>query len=175
MANTNLLITAAGPDKIGFVEELTRALVEHGANIEESRMARLAGDFAALVLVSIPPENIKSLRDDLMRLRGSSVEVSLRKVVSSGVSEFRDYRLCALSVEGADHEGIIQGIAHVLTSLGVNIAELESDVTQAPESGAPLFNMRAKLQVPPSLGQTDLEKKLRRAAEQMAVTIALIA
>ncbi|MFB3906718.1 MAG: hypothetical protein ACE15E_25050 [Acidobacteriota bacterium] len=41
MNNAKLLITAVGPDRVGFVDEITGVpgvLVSHGANVEESRM-----------------------------------------------------------------------------------------------------------------------------------------
>ncbi len=173
MSKTMLLVTAAGPDRIGFVDELTDVLVKHGANIEESRMARLAGDFAALVLVSVSSDRVPPLKDGLSKLQSRSVEIGVRNVAEPGATGFLDYRSCRISVRGADHEGIIQSIAHTLRGLGVNIAELESDVDQAPESGAPLFNMRASLQVPPALSQNRLEEELRRAAEQLSVAIEL--
>jgi len=173
MNKTMLLVTAAGPDRIGFVDELTDVLVKHGANIEESRMARLAGDFAALVLVSDSPDHVARLKDGLEELRSSFVEIGVRDVAAEGATSFLGYRPYGISVRGADHEGIIQSIAHTLRGLGVNIAELESEVDQAPESGAPLFNMKASLQVPPELSQDRLEEELRRAGEQMSVAIQL--
>ena len=173
MDKTMLLVTAAGPDRIGFVDELTNVLVRNGANIEESRMARLAGDFAALVLVSVSPERVQGLKGGLADLRSPSVEIAVRGVAAPEATGFRDYVSCGISVRGADHEGIIQSIAHTLRSLGVNIAELESDVNQAPESGAPLFNMKATLQVPPGMTLERLEEELRHAGEQMSVEIEL--
>ncbi len=174
MSKKTLLVTAAGPDRIGFVDELTNILVKHGANIEESRMARLAGDFAALVLISIPSNRLEKLQRGLKELAESSVEIGFREVAAPDATGVGPYRPCTIRVRGADHEGIIQAVAHALRSLGVNISELESDVGQAPESGIPLFNMKAALQVPPHLSQEQLEEELRRVAEQMSVAIELV-
>ncbi len=173
MSKKMLLLTAAGPDRIGFVDELTAVLVKHGANIEESRMARLAGDFAALVLISIPSGRLEELQRGLTQLGQSSVEIGFREVAAPDATGVGPYRPCTISVRGADHEGIIRAVAHALRGLGVNIAELESDVGQAPESGIPLFNMKANLQVPPQLSQAQLEEELRRVGEQMSVAIEL--
>lgn len=38
-----LVVTAVGPDRPGLVSNLTKRVLESGGNVEESRMARLAG------------------------------------------------------------------------------------------------------------------------------------
>jgi glycine cleavage system regulatory protein len=40
MAKVYLVVTAVGRDKRGTVEKITNVVVEHHANIEESKMAR---------------------------------------------------------------------------------------------------------------------------------------
>ena len=52
----NFVLTVTGPDRIGIVERVTGLLFEHGGNVETSRMARLGGEFAILMLVSMPEE-----------------------------------------------------------------------------------------------------------------------
>ena len=48
----NFVLTVTGPDRIGIVERVTGLLFERGANVETSRMARLGGEFAMLLLVA---------------------------------------------------------------------------------------------------------------------------
>jgi glycine cleavage system transcriptional repressor len=172
MNRARLLVTAAGPDRIGFVDEITGVLLHHGANIEESRMARLAGDFAALMLVTLNEEQVELLLKALESLRSRAMDVSARRLL--GQPElFREYRVYLISVTGADHEGIIRNIAHELTQMGINIAELESDVDNAPTTGTPLFNMKAVLQVPPDLAISEVRASLSRTAAEMSVSILL--
>lgn len=54
MKKKYLLLTAIGEDRPGIVERITRRIVNYAGNIEESRTARLGGEFAAFFLVSIP-------------------------------------------------------------------------------------------------------------------------
>ncbi|RPJ59399.1 MAG: hypothetical protein EHM23_14235 [Acidobacteria bacterium] len=171
MNNAKLLVTAVGPDRVGFVDEITGVLVAHGANVDESRMARLTGEFAALLLIQVPENKVDQLTRDLDKLR--RMEVWMRRVSADQSSLFQDYRLYTLAVNGADHEGIIKTMAHTLNQLGINIAELESDVVYAPETGSPLFNMRAILQVPPDLKIEAVEESLRGAGEEMCVSVQL--
>lgn len=171
MNNAKLLVTAVGPDRVGFVDEITGVLVAHGANVEESRMARLTGEFAALLLIQVPQNKVDELTRELDRLR--RMEVWIRPVPPDQSRALQDYRLYTLAVNGADHEGIIKTIAHTLNQLGINIAELESDVVYAPTTGSPLFNMRAVLQVPPDLKIETVQESLRGAGEEMCVSVQL--
>ena len=57
----NLVVTAIGPDKRGTVEKITDVMVEHHANIEESKMQRLGGEFAVIMLLSLPSENLDKI------------------------------------------------------------------------------------------------------------------
>ena len=50
----NIVFTLTGTDRTGLVEEITKLLLDLGGNVETSRMARLGGEFAVLMLVSIP-------------------------------------------------------------------------------------------------------------------------
>ncbi len=47
-----LVLTAVGPDRPGLVSEISSMVLSAGANLEDSRMAILGGEFALLVLVS---------------------------------------------------------------------------------------------------------------------------
>ena len=64
----NFVLTLTGPDRIGIVDEVTGLLLERGGNVETSRMARLGGEFAVLMLVSMPADRYSGLDDDLGRL-----------------------------------------------------------------------------------------------------------
>ncbi|MGD0769134.1 MAG: ACT domain-containing protein [Tepidisphaeraceae bacterium] len=48
---SQLIITAVGPDRPGIVGELTAHLHAGGANILDSRMVNLRGEFAMLILL----------------------------------------------------------------------------------------------------------------------------
>jgi glycine cleavage system regulatory protein len=49
----------------------------------------------------------------------------------------------------------------VLAHHGVNIEELETEVTSAPMSGETLFHALARLRIPPTLGAEDLRRGSR--------------
>jgi glycine cleavage system transcriptional repressor len=169
-----VLVTAVGPDRIGLVDRITEVLLRRGGNIEESRMARLAGDFAALILVSVPDSELQDLDRDLNGLGEEALEITTRRLRPVESASFEGYLPLMVAVTGADHEGIIRNVAQVLHRLKVNIAELESEVVNAPTTGTPLFNMKARLQVPPDLPLVVLENELRQAGEELGVLVEVI-
>src|SRR3954453_6984307 len=62
---SQFVLTLPGPDQIGIVDRVTGLLLDRGGNVETSRMARLGGEFAILMLVSMPAEQFDGLEMDL--------------------------------------------------------------------------------------------------------------
>ena len=57
----HIIISALGPDRPGIVSELSKIITNSNANISESRMIRLGGDFTMMILASTTQENIDLL------------------------------------------------------------------------------------------------------------------
>src|SRR5688500_1348125 len=72
-----LVLTLIGLDKPGLVKAISDAAARHGANWEASRMARLGGKFAGLLLVTLEPARVDALQRDLEALS----ELGLKVVV----------------------------------------------------------------------------------------------
>ena len=75
---TDVVFSLTGPDRVGIVEEVTAILLDLGGNVGPSRMARLGGEFAILMLVSMPDTSPASLDDSLTRLTAEGYAVSAR-------------------------------------------------------------------------------------------------
>jgi len=54
--NVSLVLTVIGPDRPGLVESLSQAIAQQEGNWLESRMARMAGQFAGILRVNIEEE-----------------------------------------------------------------------------------------------------------------------
>ena len=65
MSEDYLVLTAVGTDRPGIVAELTALLAERGANVADSRMAVLGGEFALMMLVSAPAARLAEARGDV--------------------------------------------------------------------------------------------------------------
>ncbi|HWT81007.1 MAG TPA: ACT domain-containing protein [Candidatus Methylomirabilis sp.] len=165
------VLTLTGPDRIGFVENVTGLLLERGGNVETSRMARLGGEFAILMLVSMPAEQFSSLENDLEILAGSGHKVTTTPAEQTYAEAYPGWLPYRIEVQGADHEGIIHEIAHYLSEQGISIEAADSESTPAPTSGVPLFAMMARVIVPPNLSRRAWEAGLEEIGDRMNLDI----
>lgn len=165
------VLTLTGPDRVGIVEEVTRTLLDLGANVEASRMARLGGEFAMLVLVSMPAEALDSLADAAARLRERGFKVTTSVTGPADEEPHPGWLSYRIEVEGADHEGIVHDIAAGLAKKGITIDSAETSTELAPHSGAPLFNMSAVVVVAPGLDEEEWISSLRETARSANVDV----
>merc|ERR1712023_124556 len=90
------------------------------------------------MLVEVPQDKVSALTDKLQNMKDLSASVSLVKgdsQPSSPPSYTIGYQ-GALTLEGADDQGIIHKVTKILSANGLNIDEL------APGGSAVLFKMR---------------------------------
>jgi glycine cleavage system regulatory protein len=168
---TSLVLTCIGPDRHGLVEALARAVADHDGNWVESRMARLAGKFAGVLRVDLPEERAKALRTALEALSASGLRIH---VETSRDEERRSpSRLVKLALVGRDRPGIVRDVSRVLAAHAVNVDELETECTSAPESGEPLFQASATLHVPQDLATESLRAALEEIANDLMVDVVL--
>ena len=71
------VLTLTGRDRIGFVDEMTGLVLQHGGNVETSRMIRLGGEFAILMLVAMPADQFSGLEHDLEGLAARGYKVTM--------------------------------------------------------------------------------------------------
>ncbi|MGD2038439.1 MAG: ACT domain-containing protein [Desulfobacterales bacterium] len=171
MSKVYLVVTVVGRDKRGTVEKITDVVVAHHANIEESKMARLGGEFAVIMLLSLSDENQDRIITGFEDLQTHGLVITCSATDFSRLQKFRNYVPYEISVAGADHEGIVNHIARYLASEQINIEEMDTTVTHAPNTGTPLFAMSAEVQAPPQLSLGQLRKKLEKVGERLDVDI----
>ena len=165
----SLVMTLIGRDRPGLVEAVAAIVDARGGNWEESRMVQLAGQFAGLLRVEAPAEELGALESALRAIDGLSVIVARE----ADEAARDDARLLDLEVVGQDHGGIVRGLSAALAASGVNVEELESDVVDAPMSGERLFQARARLRAPAALTVDELRSRLERVAADLIVEVSL--
>ncbi|MDO8964411.1 MAG: ACT domain-containing protein [Coriobacteriia bacterium] len=168
----NIVLTLTGPDRIGVVEEATRVLLGLEGNIENSRMVHLGGEFAILALVSLPEVHIVALERAFAQMVGQGYKLTVTATEKAEPVAAAQYRI---EVEGADHEGIINGIARAISQLGISIETMDTATSEAPVSGAPLFSMNALVAVPRDLTGPDWRAELSAAAADADVDLSITA
>lgn len=171
MSKEYLVVTIIGPDRRGLVAKITEEIVAQNANIEESHMARLGGEFAVIMLLSISDGNKKVLLAGLEKLNGDQVKVFIQETDLSRIKVFEGFVPYQISVIGADHEGIVHRVTEYLAEQHIQVDEMETHVTQAPVTGTPLFSMQAEVQAPPEISLPQLRDKLEDLGDQLGVDI----
>ena len=165
----NLVLTFTSPDRPGIVEDLTRAIVMHGGNWEESRLARLCGDFAGIARISVDVSQVDALCESLQKLSSKELAVFVKR--TEALPQPEGWPTAELVCSGADHEGIVSSLAARLALLGINVEEMETTVLPAPTTGTPLFQLHCRIQIPPSCDTTQLRTDLDELERELAVEI----
>jgi glycine cleavage system transcriptional repressor len=174
--SANIVLTLTGKDRVGIVEELTRLLLNLDGNVETSRMARLGGEFAVLMLVALPAEHRAQLEQDLHGLEAQGYKLTTNQTDLQAAEALSGWVAYQIEVSGADHEGIIHDITQALSKRGITIESMETGTRPAPNSGTPLFAMTAVVLAPPAVDpqawQTELEETGERLNVEVTVTAA---
>jgi glycine cleavage system transcriptional repressor len=160
-----IVLTLTGHDRVGIVKEITNVLVKRGGNVENSRMARLGGEFAMLALIAVDEKDLAALEADFQKLRDEGFQLTLLQTEDAGWLPYR------IEVLGADHEGIIYEIAQQLAQQGINFEDVETTTAPAPMSGTPLFKMQATVLVPPALTFNKWSDALDEIGDKLNVTV----
>jgi glycine cleavage system transcriptional repressor len=167
----NLVITLTGPDQVGLVERFTKLVLEYHGNVDASRMARLGGVFAILMLVSVPEEDFDALRTHIRGLRKEGYKLTTNETEQSDSQQYAGWMPYELALRGADHEGILHGVTQYLAEWGINIETMDTNMVKAPMSGIPLFMMEGIVVVPPGLKTQEWREGLEEIADRLIVEI----
>lgn len=166
----HLVLTVIAQDQPGLVERLAKCVADHGGNWLESRMARMAGQFAGILRVAVPPQARDALVESLQALDSQGIRVLF---ADSGTEPSCTWRPILLELVGNDRPGIVRDITRVLAEQGVNLENLLTDVSPAPMSGDPLFHAEALLAVPLALSLDTLKSQLETLADDLMVELNL--
>lgn len=163
---SQLILTAVGPDRAGIVGELTSHLAAAGANILDSRMVNLRGQFALMVLVEVEADAAEALARDLPeRARAMGLQLTVTPQADTPPRvEGLSYKLKTYSM---DQPGIVARLTSLLRSFGVNIEELSAWQESAPFAGSPLFLCEITLTVPPKVAIATLRTELAKVCNDL--------
>jgi glycine cleavage system regulatory protein len=161
----SVVLTVIGPDRPGLVRALATAVAAHGGSWLESRMARLAGQFAGIVLVDAPD----SLLTALQGLEKEGLRILAQDAAPPATPPGGERLI--LEVVGNDRPGIVRDVTQVLAECGVNIEELTTDVTSASFSGETMFKAVATLRAPSPQAVEAARAGLERLGNELMVDV----
>lgn len=165
---TSLVLTLLGPDRAGLVKSLAEVVKAHQGNWQESRMVHLAGQFAGLVHISVPQEQVATLTQALQQQQDQGLHILVQQ--SQGDLTRRVTPL-TLELIGLDRPGIIHDITQQLAKLNVNIEELESEQRAAPMSNEMLFYAQLKLGLPQGISAEQVQEAFETMDDPLTVDL----
>jgi glycine cleavage system transcriptional repressor len=164
------ILTAIGADRPGLVEEVSEFVFSRGGNIEDSRMVNLRGQFAMMVLVGGTGELLERLKRELGELsRSSTLHIELHEAHETGTGAAGQSLPFRLTGTAIDQPGLVHRVAHVLREMHVNIESLDTRLTPAPYTGAPMFEMELILSVPKATSLSQLRQNIARLCDELNV------
>jgi len=173
--STSIVLTLTGPDRVGIVEDVTKALLDVGANVETSRMSRLGGEFAVLMLATVPEAQAHAVEPAMQTLVDEGYKLTCGVTKESYDEAHVGWAPYRVEVNGADHEGIVHDIARVLSQQGISIESAETGTTMASVSGTQLFSMTALVMVPPDISDGSWMEQVAEAGANSNVDVEVTA
>ena len=165
---SDLVMTVLGNDRPGLVNSLADTVASHGGNWLESRMARLAGQFAGIVRIECPSETADALINELQTPGNSGLTIL---AVRQQAQEPLPRRTLAVEVVGNDRPGIVRELSAAVASSGGNIEELTTGLESAPMSGQPMFRAHGVISIPENAEPAALTAAIESLGNDLTVDI----
>lgn len=157
-----MVLTVIAEDRPGLVETLAELIADNGGNWIDSEMARLGGEFAGILRISLPEDRIENLTTGLEGLSQQGITVTIRRNATSPV--MAGGQRAQIDLTGQDHSGIVLEATRVLSEYNVNVDHLHTAVFKGSMTGEHMFSAQIEVMLP---GDLDIEI-LRNAMEDIA-------
>lgn len=167
---TTYVLTAIGVDRPGLVSALAAVVDEHHGSWVDSQMSLLAGMFAGIVEVELPPQSVPGLLESLPRLEG---EVGLTVTATPSQEQHlgEDAPVLHLHLLGQDRRGMVREVSSALASTGATVDGLRSWTREAPEGGGLLFEAEVEARLTARAEIAAVREALERIAAELMVDI----
>lgn len=145
-----LVVSAVGEDRIGLVNELSRAIMDCNCQIVDSRMSVLGGEFTAIMLIHGNWNTLAKLEVQLERLE-QSLGMTVVTKRTGGQSPRGDILPYAVEVIAMEQRGIVNSLANFFSSRSINIEEMLTRSYRAPHTSTPMFAVNITIGIPASV------------------------
>ena len=173
-----VVVSAFGPDRPGIVATVTGVLVDHRANLADTAMTNLAGQFAMVLVVEVPGEQRAEVLEAALAEHTAALGLT---VVVRPLPDDEDRAAddgtatggssWAVSVYGADRPGIVHRVATLLADAGANVVDLSTRTVGA--AGALAYVMLLEVTLPSGTDADVLDAALQRLGAELGVEIHL--
>lgn len=165
-----LILSIVGSDRPGLTQALAAAVLSAGGNWLESHLSRLGGLYVGSVLIELDTDSVDALRAAISEVDSQGLEVRISPAVEEAEAAGATVQF---TLVGQDRSGIVHQVTAVLSRLDANIEDFDTHISVEAHSGAPLFNMDARLRLPPTLSAEAVQAALEEISAEIMVDISL--
>jgi glycine cleavage system transcriptional repressor len=166
-------IFVIGRDSTGIVADITKALFELGANINDSSHTIIGNQFAMLLLISADSGcdtgKVQHYFKGISEKRGLIVHVHQLKEQDIQRKGSDPGQLCVIHLYGADKPGIVYQVTNLLATNKVNITDLSTRRFGSDKN--PIYIMYLEAEVPYDVDTKKLGQELNKLASDLNVEI----
>ena len=170
------IMTAFGKDRPGIVADVSQIIYDNGCNLEDSTMTLLEDEFTIMLLFAGHEDGSleKNLLNDCRRLeKEKGITAYIKALSAAKTAPKKAFSRPTIHVEGPDQAGIVYKTSRYLADNQVNIVNLNTRMTQAPESGMVIYTMDIDIELPEGLSLEKLDEGLDRVRDELHLDIAL--
>jgi glycine cleavage system transcriptional repressor len=165
-------VTAVGSDRPGIVAAVTKVLVDHDCNLEDTSMSILRGHFAMMLVVAGPETmGATALEQSLVQSTMAFDLVVAVRQIDDDVPASPEGDSWTVAVYGADRPGIVHDVTALLADLGVNVVDLTTRVIGDRER--PVYAMVLEVTLPGAVAASDVAARLEATAADLGVECSL--
>lgn len=169
------LLTGFGRDRPGMVAAVSRLLLDLGANLEDTSMTRLGGQFAMLMLLSDGdiPLSVATIETAIAsrQVELGALDLHLRVSEVEGQEDYSDVESerYLIRVAGADRPGIVCSVTSYLADRNINIVDVSSRRLQGTTQA--IYLLLLEVVLPAKLTEEQFRQELRALQEQLGLDI----
>lgn len=168
MNSTQFVLTIIARDKPGIVQALSDVVLACRGSWLESSLSRLGGQFAGIISVRIPDDDLNAFKKALSDLLSTGITVKIHNFDEEYVVAGKP---ATIYIEANDRAGIIEEISTALTDKNVNVEKLVSECQSASMAGYELFRAEIEVTLPKRFTVAKLEALMENVSDDLMVTI----
>ncbi len=142
-----LVISALGKDRSGIVDELSKAILDIGCNIADSRMTVLGGEFAILLMVEGNWNTLGKMEEAIPGLE-QALDLTIIVKRTEGRDRSAPYLPYVVDVVSLDHPGIVHQLANFFSKRKINIEDMATTSYAAAHTGTLMFSVHMTVGIP---------------------------
>jgi glycine cleavage system transcriptional repressor len=167
MAVRHAILTIAGKDRPGILDEISQYLFERGGNIRDSRLVSLSGQFSMLFQITGTEAAIAKINEDLPLLAEQSrLQVQLNAIEPNAQQSAATFPY-HFTASGKDQAGVVHRISHLMRVLNINIENVNVHVEHAEDPELARYRVDLDLAIPRNIPITMLRDYFNHLCGEM--------